>query len=199
MSPQLVSLPGHTDVGLSSSGFAYPQLSIALKVSRNPNFFVANVVIPMFLFVLLCFPVFVLDTSALADRLGVIYTLLLTCVAYKLWINEHLPRCSYQMRLDKYILFCIGTFLFFSVESTLIYQLDKLGRCSDEGTWWSWLCKHEDTFGGLLLTGWIVLHLYIWKSTQHVPVTFYEQTRGAVYGPPWKHPWCPDVGEGRGT
>ena len=75
----------------------------------------------MFLFVLLGFPVFLLEPNALDQRLTILYTLLLTSVAYKFWISEQLPRCSYLTLTDRYILLCIVMLVLMAAESSLLY------------------------------------------------------------------------------
>ena len=86
----------------------------------------------MFLIVSLGFPCLLIQGRDLGERLGLILTLLLTAVAYKNQISEHLPKCPYLTHLDKYVIFCILMLVLFCVESAVVYEATKFDMYFEE-------------------------------------------------------------------
>ena len=97
-----------TDPATSSQGLTYPKLVLSLKAIRRPEYYLWNVVVPEFFLVLLAMPSFFMEGDALGDRHNIVLTLLLTAVAYKQYLGDILPKCSYNTKLDQYVLFCVA-------------------------------------------------------------------------------------------
>ena len=61
----------------------------------------------MFLITALTFTTFVVEADAIADRVQITLTLLLTSVAFKYYVQQFVPTVSYLTFLEKYILSCL--------------------------------------------------------------------------------------------
>lgn len=145
---------GVTSPTRSSSGVSYPTLSMAIKATRKPQYFVWNVVFPQFLFVLLCFPCLLLPQEALVDRFSIILALLLASVTYQASMAEHLPKMSYLTWIDTYNVLCVTTMAALGIESTIVYQLAKRS-----GNPASFELALEDDAGSAVVVAWCALHL----------------------------------------
>jgi len=82
----------------------YPLLILAMKVTRRSRFYLWHTYLPMYMLVTLTFPVLFIPGSDLSDRLSNTFALLLAAIAYKNWMGDILPRCSYLTELDAYVL-----------------------------------------------------------------------------------------------
>ena len=72
-------------------GLSYPGLRFSVHVQRKSGYYVINVVCPTGLFALLCGCQSYIPRHAVADRLSVSLTLLLTATAYKFVAASMLP------------------------------------------------------------------------------------------------------------
>lgn len=81
-----------------------PNIYIAAKASRRPQFFIYNIIIIMFSISSLAFSTFTVNLSTPESRLPLTYILVLTTVTFKFVVNKSLPKISYLTYLDKYIL-----------------------------------------------------------------------------------------------
>jgi len=87
------------------SGRVFSALEIKLKATRQARFYIINVALIMFLICSFVLCAWAVHPGAIADRWGVDFTLVLTAVAFKLILNDMLPRLSYLTTLDIYVLF----------------------------------------------------------------------------------------------
>ena len=62
---------------------------------KKSSFFLINVILIVFMITTLFFPAFAVDSSAVADRLSVCLTLLLTAVAFKFVVSGSLQPMPY--------------------------------------------------------------------------------------------------------
>ncbi|XP_066265838.1 gamma-aminobutyric acid receptor subunit beta-like [Branchiostoma lanceolatum] len=97
----------------------YPMYYITAHVQRKTAFYMWNTVLILFVIGALSFTVFSIKPEEHKDRLGIIFTLLLTTVAFKLVVSQYLPTVSYLTLLDKYVLGCIIFQCSVAVENTL--------------------------------------------------------------------------------
>ena len=74
---------------------------------------VTNVIGILAMLTLLVLTVFAVPVEDLADRVGIVLTLLLTAVAFKFVVADTVPKVGYSTQLDRYMLLNMG-FLFFS-------------------------------------------------------------------------------------
>lgn len=71
---------------------------------RRPQYYEVNILLMNFIIVLLCFTMFLLPVSDVADRINIAMTAMLTSVAFKTYVADQLPDLSYLTFLDKYLL-----------------------------------------------------------------------------------------------
>jgi len=208
LSPSVLSIRSLTDPDLSQSGCQYPGLNFALKVVRRPEFYLYNVVLPLFLLVAIAFSAFALTPEFLPDKLNIIMTILLTTVAYKLYIGDHIPKVSYLTYLDKYILLCYFILSGMAAWTTAVYVVSKnrIGPCSEAGKaqlkkdgldpvsalsacWNGDNNLLEDRVAGFSLLSWIIVHLYLTikiRQGRFAKPTCLERAAGANFA--WHDP-----------
>jgi hypothetical protein len=145
-------LQGVTQWQRSDDGVCYPVLNIFVTLSRKPGFYFSNVAVPIFLLVMLGFTSEFISDHDIADRMQITLTLLLTLVAYKFVINQHLPTTNYQTWLDHYVN-AAYTFLFLiAIQNWGMYMLDKAFPESDTAS------RINAASGVILAGGWLALH-----------------------------------------
>ena len=103
----------------------YPKLTFSMKVMRRPSYYLWSAFVPMFGYVLLAFPVVILDVNALSDRLGLLLTLLLAQVQHAGMLGDMLPKVAYLTELDKHVNRCNLVLVLLTLESVLIYTYTK--------------------------------------------------------------------------
>ena len=125
LSEALLVKPSRSSPHLSSKKKTFPQVIFTAKVERKYEFYVWNVVLPMFVFVVMCFTCFCLPREDLSDRFFVVLTMVLTTAAYKSAVASMLPTLSYLTLLDKYVLSSWGFIaLFVAAISGIANQSD---------------------------------------------------------------------------
>jgi len=93
-----------SDAGSSTSGVRYNSAFLIQVVARNPGFYLLNLYLPTFLISSCSFACFAFVVDEFAGRSAILVTLLLTVVAFKQVIGQHLPRLPYLTYLDRYVL-----------------------------------------------------------------------------------------------
>ena len=177
----LAARQGRTSTETSSSRRQYPRLTLSMKVIRKPRFDVVFVLFPMFLFVALAFPVVLLPITELADRLGLLLTLILTAITFTLFIREHLPKVSYMTKLDQYTIVCYLMIALLCLESSAVYLLSKAHPTAD---WIDSIELVEDSTACLTFMIWTILHIVAANSNFRDAKTSIEREPGnnAHYG-----------------
>lgn len=92
---------------------------------RRSDFYVKNVIIPIAMFVLINFAVFLLPVDALSDRYSILLTILLTLVAFRLSVTNWMPILSYETALDKYNTGSIFIIFLSAIISVVCYLLPE--------------------------------------------------------------------------
>lgn len=72
--------------------------------TRRHGYYLWNVFLPTFLLTILAGTTYAVPRVNVAERLGVVLTLLLTSVAFKFVVAQGLPKISYNTCLDCYVL-----------------------------------------------------------------------------------------------
>ena len=109
----------------NEDGIQYATLDIKVCIWRSCNFYMYNIVAPIFLMVILSFTSFISPCSELDNKMQINLTLLLTLVAFKLAVAQYIPATSYLTYLDKYV---ILSFVYLSIvtgQGVLCYSLDE--------------------------------------------------------------------------
>eukprot|EP00930_Biecheleria_cincta_P073025 TRINITY_DN60367_c0_g1_i1.p1 TRINITY_DN60367_c0_g1~~TRINITY_DN60367_c0_g1_i1.p1 ORF type:complete len:443 (-),score=24.30 TRINITY_DN60367_c0_g1_i1:102-1430(-) len=165
MSTEIRQIRKDTLARHSTTGKVYPLLILSMKVTRRPGFYIWQVYLPMFMLVILSFPVLLLPVSDLSGRLGCFFTLILAAVAYKNWIGDNLPRCSYLTQLDIYVLGSISIMFFVTLESACVFWVQKY--LLDDGGFLSWMLDAGEDFIGILsMVIWIWVHVWIYRRNR---------------------------------
>jgi len=103
--------------------YTYSTIQIKIKVVRQCWYYIINVALIMFLICSFVLCAWAVHPGAIADRWGVDFNLVLTAVAFKLILNDMLPRLSYLTTLDLYVL---SGFVFLAL-ATFIHSCLPLG------------------------------------------------------------------------
>ena len=75
---------GWTDPKESKKGHRYPLFQAKVKIERNTGFYLSRVCVTLALFSILSFTIFAIPADGVADRLAIMFTVLLTVIAYQL-------------------------------------------------------------------------------------------------------------------
>ena len=120
------------DAGLEGVGKNGTEYMVRLLAVRRSQSVMTNVGIFITMIQCLSFTAFWLDPKEdLADRLGVVLTLLLTVVAFKLMVKEDLPAVPYMTDMDKYILAATFMLFFQALMHTLPVEYGQLPWVDD--------------------------------------------------------------------
>ena len=115
-----------------------PRPVLCLLFERNPAYFLTSIVLPLFLIVLACLSVFLLDTAGATEQHATMITGFLTVAAYKTAIQTQLPTTSITTFADWYILSCFG-FLILALAKTIALDnasmSQEASRGDDVSTW----------------------------------------------------------------
>jgi hypothetical protein len=108
-----------------------PGFTFAFEAKRKQGYFVAQIIVPLILIVMMSWVIFWVDPKESGTDIGVAVTCMLTLIAYRFAIGKFLPVISYMTRLDYFILF--STFLVFaslieSVLTSLLARRKKMAR-----------------------------------------------------------------------
>lgn len=121
--------------------FEFSTSTMFIEISRLPQFYISNVILPLFLIVAISWAVFWMDFGSmhLADRLSVSFTSVLTVVAFDFVTADNLPLLSYQTVLDVVLTFSyvvlslsvlenVVAYLRFRKNGEEVQRLDKVSR-----------------------------------------------------------------------
>ena len=161
-----------------------PCLRIVLRVRRTWRFYCYNlgpfiVCMPM----LAASPVFFSVTDGMEIRVGIDFTLVLTCVALKFLLHGNLPNVPYLTLLDKYVLASFGMICLMTVENGIISHLStvKGEQYARDVDVWIWV-----GFG----LGWCLFHIYAFlrayrlvsKRNADMPPVYYLDHTDVTHG-----------------
>ena len=107
----------------SISGARYSRAYIALMVKRKPAYYLWNIYVMLLILGTLSFTVFSVDPAETGDRLGIMLTLVLALVAFKLVLVQMLPSISYLTMLDVFTLGSIQLMFFISIFNAILPSL----------------------------------------------------------------------------
>jgi hypothetical protein len=100
-------------------GMQYSGYIFEFTASRNVQYYILKVILPLVLIVMMSWAVFWIDPNTSNSQLSIAVTSMLTLIAYRYAVDSQLPRLPYLTRLD--VFFLISTLLvFFSLIEVLI-------------------------------------------------------------------------------
>ena len=137
-------------------------LIVLLRVDRRPHYYYGNIVFPNFLIGLGCGGAFIVPSTDLADRLGVLITLMLAAVAFRFVVSTMLPRVTYLTIMDKYLLLSFIMIVILIGENTIVAVQGLFPSIE-------WVEAFDWTFSVAFYIGWGIIHLFfvltlIWPS-----------------------------------
>ncbi len=115
--------PG-SDLIEAMSSFTY-----SMTAKRNYTYYLAKVIIPLILIMMMSWVVFWMDPEAGGGgQIGISVTAMLTLIAYTFTTSTSLPKVPYMTRLDNFILYATVLVFLALVESTVAAYLNRTGR-----------------------------------------------------------------------
>ena len=100
--------------GLQNSGYVFE-----FSASRNVQYYILKVILPLVLIVMMSWAVFWIDPVTSNSQISIAVTSMLTLIAYRFAVDSQLPRLPYMTRLDAF--FLTSTLLvFFSLIEVLV-------------------------------------------------------------------------------
>jgi hypothetical protein len=113
-------------VGMVESSVVLNQTfsSIYLRafIARHPFYYIAKIVLLLFMSTSLTFSVYIIPKEDIADRLGYIATMFLATGALIFVANDDLPKSQYLTCMDKVVLLSFVEIFLIGVENVLAYQ-----------------------------------------------------------------------------
>ena len=118
----------------------HPGVKLSLPARRLATYYVIQVLIPLVAIVMMAYAVFWVAPAVVATRVGVVVTTMLTLIAYRFMLANHVPRLPYLTRLDWFMLGATvlviltlftmaGTAYLMSREKeALVGKIDRAGR-----------------------------------------------------------------------
>jgi len=115
-SAPFVEHPAQLVVHKPSEQMQFSRFDVVVHLKRDPEFFIWNVMVVLFLITLTTGATFIFDTADFANRMSLLLSLVLTTIGYKLIITNWLPVRPDLSFLDKYVL------LNFMFQFTVIFE-----------------------------------------------------------------------------
>jgi len=81
-----------------------PGVKLSFPASRRVTYYTIQVLIPLVAIVMMAYAVFWVAPTVVPTRVGVVVTTMLTLIAYRFMLANHVPRLSYLTRLDWFML-----------------------------------------------------------------------------------------------
>lgn len=112
-------MSGETD-SMFADKFRYSVVAVGVMLQRNPKYYMQRVVMLLFIITSCTGMCFCLDpVDAASDRLSILFTLLLTAVAFLFIVSADLPKVPYMTLMDTYVISCFIAITCVALEATL--------------------------------------------------------------------------------
>jgi len=89
---------------LAEGAHVNPGIKLSFPATRRVTYYTIQVVIPLIAIVMMAYAVFWIAPTVVPTRVGVVVTTMLTLIAYRFMLANHVPRLSYLTRLDWFML-----------------------------------------------------------------------------------------------
>ena len=113
----------------NSDTIPIPAFELSVSAERRVDYFIVNVIIPLFLIVAMSWVVFWIEPKeSSGTKISIAATSMLTLIAYRFAIGASIPKLSYLTRLDEFILW--STVLIFAtlLEAVFTSSCAKSGK-----------------------------------------------------------------------
>lgn len=118
--------PGVVEETVPEFNATYSVLHVDILATRNGQYFVWKVMLPLLLIVLMSFAVFWIEPERFGPQIGLAATSMLTLIAFQFALTSMLPKLSYFTRMDQLILgstiLVFGSLVEATVTSVLIVK-----------------------------------------------------------------------------
>ena len=117
-----------------------PGIKLSIPAERKVTYYMIQVLVPLVAIVMMAYTVFWIAPTVVPTRVGVVVTTMLTLIAYRFMLANHVPRLSYLTRFDWFMLGATvlviltlftmaGTSYLVSRErEAVVSQIDRTGR-----------------------------------------------------------------------
>jgi hypothetical protein len=117
-----------------------PGIKLSLPASRRVTYYTIQVLIPLVAIVMMAYAVFWVAPTVVPTRVGVVVTTMLTLIAYRFMLANHVPRLSYLTRLDWFMLgatvlviltlsaMAVTSYLVSRENEAVVKRIDRAGR-----------------------------------------------------------------------
>ena len=102
-----------------------PEYHITIKLQRKYYYYLNNVILPNFIIILFSFTSFFASNNDLVGRMSIILVSLLTTVAFKVSISEHIPILSYETVLETYCRHLLFVLCFVGIEAVIVSKQNE--------------------------------------------------------------------------
>jgi len=134
----------------------YPLIKFNALIARKSQFYITNLILPLFFVTSTIFVSFTHDVESIGARLSACATTLLTSINFRFVIHNHLPNVPYSTYLDMYSMASIAFItLVFGWHAYSIKQLNKLTYAQLDIYVLSF-------FGSLFIIGHILFIIFAW-------------------------------------
>lgn len=144
------------------------KFTVQLRIERKARFYCWQVFLVTYLITMLTCTPLGMDPLEVGDRLAVFVGGMLTLVAFKYGVSDHLPSVPYQTFTDKFLLAQIMTIFCLGILTIVSYRIIKMFE-----DWHSLVDWFENVVGFLSFVGWTIA-LFVssvlkdsWRDAQH--------------------------------
>ena len=134
----------------------YPLIKFNALIARKSQFYITNLILPLFFVTSTIFVSFTHDVESISSRLSACATTLLTSINFRFVIHSYLPNVPYSTYLDMY---SMGSIVFitlvFAWHAYSIKQLDKVTYAQLD-------IYVFGIFGGIYLLGHVLFIIFAW-------------------------------------
>ena len=112
-------------------GFEYSGYAFEFTASRNVQYYILKVILPLVLIVMMSWSVFWTEPTNSNTQFSIAVTSMLTLIAYRFAVDTQLPRLPYMTRLDVFFLFSTLLVFFSLIEvlaTTILDNNQQLAR-----------------------------------------------------------------------
>jgi len=99
----------------------YPTTTVNIRCFREPEYLIFSIVVPLILINLFTLTIFLLDSSDLGTKLGILVTIILALFAFTFSVRQSLPSVPYLTDLEKQIVLSLIVMFISAIETIVGY------------------------------------------------------------------------------
>jgi len=113
----------------------YPVTIVNIQCYREPEYLIFSIVVPLLLINLFTLTIFLLDSTDLGTKLGILVTILLALFAFTFSVRQSLPQVPYLTDLEKQIVLSLVVMFIAAMETIVGYTTE-----ADVAEVTKWVC-----------------------------------------------------------